>query len=174
MPGQPTWIESVPQILETLEAPGSPPFLDRPAVEKLFGIRRRQAIHLLRRCGGFLVGKTFLVPRETMLQFLRDPQQQTAAQDEQGRFERLTAVLGEARADLHQKRVPIPAVKETLRLELSGLPAGIRLEPSQLTVEFQRPTELLEKLFALSQALANDYESFERSWMAASRTGDLP
>jgi hypothetical protein len=61
MPNQPSWIESVPEILETLRAPGTPPFLDRPTVEVLFGVRRRQAIHLLRRFGGYQVGKTFLV-----------------------------------------------------------------------------------------------------------------
>ena len=61
--------------------------------------------------------------------------------------------------------------RQKLRLELSGLPAGIRLESSQLTVDFHNPMELLEKLFALSQALANDYEKFERSWIAAQPTG---
>ena len=41
--------------------------------------------------------------------------------------------------------------------------------PGELAIQFQTPVELLEKLFALSQALTNDYPTFERSWIAASR-----
>ena len=128
----------------------------------LFGIRRRQAIHLLRRFGGYQVGKTFLVTREAVIRFLRDPQRWRAAADEKGRFERVANTLGEARTELHQRRIPIPAQRQTLEMEFAGLPSGIRLEPSQLVIQFDRPVELLEKLFALSQAFANDYENFER------------
>jgi hypothetical protein len=116
MPDQPSWIESVPEILETLEAPGTPPFLDRPTVEVLFGVRRRQAIQRLRRFGGYQVGKTFLVPREAVVCFLRAPQRWSAAADEKGRFERVANALGQARTELQQRRILIPAQGETLRL----------------------------------------------------------
>jgi hypothetical protein len=169
MPDQPTWIEYVPEILATLEAPGAPPFLDRPTIEVFFGVRRRQAIHLLRRFGGYKVGKAFLVPREAVIQFLRDPQRWRAAADEKGRFERVASALGEARSELQQRRIPIPAQMETLQMEFAGLPAGIRLEPGQLVIQFAEPVELLEKLFALSQAFANDYQTFER--IVASQVG---
>jgi hypothetical protein len=171
MPDQPSWIEHVPKILETLESIGAPPFLDRSTVEMLFGVRRRQAIHLLRRFGGYQVGKTFLVPRETVIRFLRDPQRRTAAEIEKGRFERVGRVLGQARQELYQRRIPIAVQPETFRLEISGLPDGIDLETGQLIVRFKQPIELLQKLFALSQALANDFETFERSCAAAKRTG---
>jgi hypothetical protein len=169
MPDKPTWIQSVPEILETLEDAGAPPFLDRSTVEVLFGVRRRQAIHLLRRFGGYQIGKAFLAPRESVVRFLRDPQRWQAATDEKGRFERVASALGQARSELQQRRIPIPAENQTQRLEFGGLPAGIRLQAGQLIIEFQTPVELLEKLFALSQAFANDYESFER--VAASQTG---
>ena len=169
MPDQPTWIESVPEILETLEAPGAPPFLDRPTIEVFFGVRRRQAIHLLRRFGGYKVGKAFLVPREAVIGFLRDPQRWRAAADEKGRFERVASALGQARSELQQRRIPIPAAIESLQMEFAGLPAGIRLEPGQLVIQFAQPVELLEKLFALSQAFAHDYPTFER--IVASHSG---
>lgn len=171
MPDQPSWIEHVPKILETLESPGAPPFLDRSTVEMLFGVRRRQAIHLLRRFGGYQVGKTFLVSRETVIRFLRDPRRRTAAEIEKGRFERVGNALAKARLELYQRRIPITVQPETLRLEISGLPDGIDLKTGQLTVRFEQPVELLQKLFALSQALANDFESFERSCAAARRAG---
>jgi hypothetical protein len=171
MPGQPSWIDRLPEILESLEAPGFPPFLDRPAVEVLFGVRRRQAIELLRRFGGYQVGKTFLAPREMVAGFLRHPQRWSAAAEERGRFERVRNALGDARQELDQRRIAIPTRKETLRIEFSGLPAGILLEAGKLTVDFATPAELLEKLFALAQALGNDYDTFERSWRAANHTG---
>jgi hypothetical protein len=167
MPDQPSWIEHVPKILEVLECPGAPPFLDRPSVERLFGVRRRQAIQLLGRLGGYQVGKTFLVPREAVVDFLRAPKRRLASDLEKGRFERVANTLGQARQDLHQRRVPIAIPAETLRLEISGLPEGIHLETGQLTVCFDKPIDLLQKLFALSQALANDFETFERSCLSA-------
>lgn len=167
MPDQPSWIQEVPEILEILESPGAPPFLDRPAVERLFGVRRRQAIHLLGRFGGYQVGKTFLVPREAVIDFLRNPRRHVSAELEKDRFERVANALGQARQDLHQRRMPIPIPADTHSLEISGLPEGIRLETGRLTVHFDKPVELLQKLFALSQALANDFETFERSCLSA-------
>jgi len=117
------------------------------------------------------VGKTFLVATEAVIRFLRDPRRRSAAEVETGRFERVSAALGQARRDLQRRRMPIPVEPETLRLEISGLPEGISLEPAQLTIRFDRPMQLLERLFALSQALANDYESFERSCLAAKMAG---
>jgi hypothetical protein len=169
MPDQPSWIERVPKILDFLESAAAPPFLDRSAVETLFGVRRRQAIHLLRRFGGYQVGKTFLVPREPVIAFLRDPGRRTAAEIETGRFERVVNTLAQSRQELYQRRIPIPASQETLRIDISGLPDGIRLAPGELNVHFEEPIELLQKLFALSQALANDFATFERS-CAASKT----
>jgi hypothetical protein len=171
VPDQPSWIGRVAKILEILASPGAPPFLDRPAVEMLFGLRRRQAIQLLRRFGGYQVGKTFLAPQEAVVQFLRDPKRWSAADDERRRFERVRSALGDAREELGLRRISVPARPETLRLELSGLPAGIEFQPGKLTVVFESPAQLLERLFALAQALGNDYDSFERSWTAAQSTG---
>jgi len=171
MPDQPSWIERVPEILQRLETPSAPPFLDRPAVEILFGLRRRQAIALCHRCGGYLVGKTFLVSRDAVVRFLRDPQRWSAAADEKARFERVGSALGEARLQLNQRRIVIPVPTEPARLQFSGLPPGIQFEPDKLTVTFRAPAELLEKLFALAQVLSYDYAAFERSWSATQPAG---
>ncbi len=61
MPDQSSWLERVPEILAWLKAADSPPFLDRPSPELLFGVKRRQAIELMHRMAGYQVGKTFLV-----------------------------------------------------------------------------------------------------------------
>lgn len=163
MPDQPTWIERVPRILATLDAAGVPAFLDRPAIEALFGLRRRQSIELMRRLGGYKVGKTFLVDRAALVRFLQDPRRRSAHEIEAGRFQRVLDVLGNARQELHQRRIPIPSLPPAPDLSLAGLPDGVQLDAGKLTVTFHTGVELLQKLFALSQALSNDYEAFESS-----------
>ena len=157
VPDKPTWLTRVPGILQFLESPQAPPFLDRPAMELLFGLRRRQSIDLMRRMGGYQVGKTFLVDRQALLRFLTAPQQQAASEQSVARKQKVVASLGEARQMLASRRIPIPA---TAASSVAGLPPGIQLDPGRLTVIFEQPVELLQKLFALSQALTRDYEQF--------------
>jgi hypothetical protein len=38
----------------------------------------------------------------------------------------------------------------------------VGLSPGELHIQFQSSEELLSKLFALAQAIANDYEAFEK------------
>jgi hypothetical protein len=45
---------------------------------------------------------------------------------------------------------------------LPDLPPGVGLSPGELHIQFQSSEELLSKLFALAQAIANDYEAFEK------------
>jgi len=96
------------------------------------------------------------------VRFLRDPARQGEARNEKARFERLRNALGDACGGLHRRRIAIPARPDNAVVSLDGLPPGIRLESGRLTVEFGTPVELLEKLFALSQALTNDFETLER------------
>jgi hypothetical protein len=166
MPDQPSWINRLSDITRKLESSNAP-FLDRPAIEKLFGLRRRQSIALLRRMGGYQIGKTFLVDRQVVLDYLNDPQRSRAAEEEAGRFRTVSALLSEAQQELHMRRIAIAAAPRVSRLELEGLPTGIDLGFRELKISFGHPRELLEKLFALSQALANDYEKFEATWTAA-------
>jgi hypothetical protein len=169
MPNQPSWIDRLGEITQAIEAPDAPPFLDRPAIERLFGLRRRQSITLMRRLGGYKVGKTFLVARPALLAYLRDPQQRRAADDEAGRFRSVGELLARARDQRHLRRIPIPASSRSSQLDFAGLPEGIDFLPGELRIRFEEPQKLLEKLFALSQALANDYESFEAAWRTANR-----
>ena len=63
-----------PRIIEELRRLPVP-VLDRATIEKLFGLKRRQAIGLPHRFGGYQSGKTFLVDRQELveqLEALRD------------------------------------------------------------------------------------------------------
>ena len=59
-------------------------------------------------------------------------------------------------------RVAIPVEPEVLSLRLPDLPEGVGLSRGALHIQFGSSEELLSKLFALAQAIANDYEAFER------------
>jgi len=164
MPAQPSWIQRLPDIRAAVEQPHAPPWWDRSAVEILFGLRRRQAIALLHQLGAQRIGTGLAVERAALLRFLENPRRRTASRDEQARSTHVATALGQARGDLAGRRISIPTSFDPERIDFAGLPAGIQLEGRQLTISFASPTELLEKLWALSQALLNDYETFETAW----------
>ena len=56
-------------------------------------------------------------------------------------------------------RVAVP--REALEARLSGLPAGVSVEPGRIEVRFSGAQDAVGRLFALAQALTHDYEQFE-------------
>ena len=50
---------------------------------------------------------------------------------------------------------------KALEARLSGLPAGVSVEPGRIEVRFSGAQEAVARLFALAQALTNDYDRFE-------------
>jgi hypothetical protein len=166
MPTQPLWIERLPELITKLQEREAPLWWDRPAIETLFGLRRRQVIDLLRRLGARRIGTGFALERDALLRFLQDPKRRDAYDDERLRRERVESGLGQARRERDRRAISIPVASAPERIDFAGLPAGIELRRHQLTISFQQPGELLEKLFALGQALRNDYETFEERMRA--------
>ena len=66
MPAKPRWHADLNNIRTSIAALPSP-FLDRPAIEKLFGVKRRQANNLMRGLGGYRIGRAAVVGREDLL-----------------------------------------------------------------------------------------------------------
>jgi hypothetical protein len=161
LPTHPTWLERVPDILEKVQSERTPPILDRQAIEGLFGIRRRQAIALLHRLAGYKVGRTFVVPREAAIEFLQKILASGAIEEAAAKKSGVMEFLGEARQGLQLPSIPLPVAAKLSDITFNGLPPGIRLQPDRLTIRFQSATDLLQKLFSLSQALANDFETLE-------------
>ena len=48
-----------------------------------------------------------------------------------------------------------------LEARLAGLPDGVSVAPGRIEVRFRSATDAVGRLFALAQALTNDYEQFE-------------
>jgi hypothetical protein len=161
MPAKAQWLLRVPEILEELAALDVP-VVDRATCERLFRLRRRRTIDLMRCFGGYQAGRTFLVDRGRLAAQLEQIRDGADFKMEQRRKERLTERLEALRRLQAGARVAIPVTPETLSQRLPDLPAGVGLTPGALHIQFHSPEELLSKLFALAQAIANDYEAFEK------------
>lgn len=158
MPRQSEWLLQLPAIRNELESL-SVPVVDRAVFEKVFGVRRRRAVQLMHRFGGFQSGKTFLIERTSLLRQLEALEASDPVVVEQHRRDRLSAELDQVRQYARAARVPIVAAPGVYETRMNSLPSGVRLDPGRLTVEFASPEQLLERLFALSQALMNDLDN---------------
>lgn len=162
MPDQPSWIERVPQILEALRSVECPPFLDRASVQRLFGgLSARQANRLMQRCHGYHVGRSVLVARESLIALVEGWQKSGAVDRELARKERLLSTLAIARVEARSRAIQIPVQATNTWMQFADLSPGIRFAPGELRIEFSGSMDLLQKLFELSQAIANDQVRFE-------------
>ena len=160
MPAKAQWLLRIPEILEELAAL-EVPVVDRAVCERLFRLRRRRAIDLMRCFGGYQAGRTFLVERPKLAAQLEQIRDSDDFKMEWRRKERLAERLDSLRRLQAGARVAIPVEPEVLSQRLPDLPSGIGLSPGELHIQFRTSEELLSKLFALAQAIANDYEAFE-------------
>jgi hypothetical protein len=78
------------------------------------------------------------------------------------RKRRIVDTLGAARQELAGRKIRIPATAGAWLAGFEGLPPGVVVEPGEVRIRFEKPVHLLEKLLALTQAIANDYETFEK------------
>jgi hypothetical protein len=107
------------------------------------------------------VGRTFVVPREAVLEFLQKIVASGVIEEAAAKKSSVLEFLGEARQGLQLPSIPLAAATKLSHITFDGLPPGISLEPDRLTIQFQGATDLLQKLFSLSQALVNDFETLE-------------
>ena len=134
--------------------------LDRASIETLFGVKRRQAISLLHRFGGYQTGKTFLVNRLDLIGLLEAIGAGETLAYQQRRRQRVVAALDKARRYRQAAAVKIP-LRPQAPYRVEGLAKGIELQPGRLMVEFAGAEELLSKLYELAQTVAHDFERFK-------------
>ena len=159
MPAKPAWLLKIPEIVTMLEA-FDVPVVDRAIIERLFGLRRRQAIELLHRFGGFESGRTFLVDRHVLIENLRRLAAGEEFERESRRKERLDGAIDQLRRHQAAARVSIPVPPDVFSRKLKDLSAGVALEPGHLHVVFSGAEELLGKLYELAQVASNDFDRF--------------
>lgn len=159
MPAQPSWFHRLDSILAELA--DCPALLDRRTVERLFGLGPRQAQRLMASFDGRRIGTSDVVDRDALTDRLLTTRVTDRFQWELRRRERVEDKIDEARKALAARRVTIPRPPAAHgRFEL---PSGVSLAAGRMTIEFTSPVQLLEHLFAVSQAIANDVEAFENA-----------
>jgi len=159
MPANALWLLHIPQIVSQLET-FDVPVVDRAIIERLFGLRRRQAIELLHRFGGYQAGRTFLVERRLLIEHLRRLAEGEEFQRESRRKERLDQAVDRLRRHQTAARVKIPVEPEVFSRKLADVSPEVALEAGHLHIAFSGTEDLLRKLFELSQAASNDFDRF--------------
>ena len=163
MPAQPSWYLRVPEILTQLRAEGAPPFLDRPSVEKLFRVRRRQAIRLLGSARGYQIGKTFLVDRSALIDFLERVEASGASGQARARKDRVLAALNEVSNHAAAQRVHIGASPDLFRRKPADLPNSIELvAPGRIQISYAGAEDLLARIADLAAAATNVFPAFRK------------
>jgi hypothetical protein len=163
MPSKPTWYRKLTQILEALRKHPHP-YVDRATLEFLLGVSRRRAQQIMAPCVVNRVGTNGLADRDDLIVRL-----ERIAEGDEGFYEierrrKVAEVIEGLRKErIEQPRLLVEAPIAVVNQEFDSLPAGVRLEPGRITVEFTKPQQGLEKLLALAMAISNDFERFERS-----------
>ena len=169
MPAKPRWLLRIPNITAVLSQMDIP-VVDRAAIESLFGVRRRQAIELLTKLGGYRSANSLLVSRVSLIEQLQVIQADPDTQWEVRRNRRVAEKIVRLQHDRAAANVRIPVAPDVHSRRLRDLPAGIHLEAGRLMIEFAGAEQLLSKLYELSQAAANDFDTFR----ATAESGPAP
>ena len=129
MPAKPAWLLHLSEIIEQLEV-FDVPVVDRAIVERVFGLRRRRAIELLHRFGGYQAGRTFLIDRRLLIGHLRCLIEGEDFEREKCRKERLAGTIDQLQRYRAAAQVKIPAAREDDR-RMASLSSGIVLKRGQ-------------------------------------------
>ena len=156
MPASPRWLLALPDAIQQLDALDRP-LLTRRDLEQLFGVSRARAATLMRAFGAERTGAIRTLPRTALLRQLRRLQKTATFRDESARRARVLTALRQARRT--GIRVPVPV--DVLRGQLASLPAGVSVGRDRIEVHFTSAKDAVARLFALAQALTNDYDRFE-------------
>src|SRR5271165_7178865 len=139
MPHKPRWHADLTKIRAAVAALPSP-FLDRPTIEKLFGLRRRGANYLMTDLAGYRIGPAAVVSREALLAKLDEVGGERATRGQTLRKARVVEALDELRGQSRPRRTASPPP----RRPGSALPEGARISaPGELTLLFSTPEDLL-------------------------------
>jgi hypothetical protein len=156
----------IPMILEQLQALDVP-VVDRSVCERVFGVRRRQAVKLMHQFGGYRSGNAFLVDRAELIIQLEAIEAGSEVKSERRRKARLAEKIEDLRRYGAASAVRIPV----LPAAAGDLPAGVTFAGGRMSVEFGTVENLLSKLYALAQTAAGDFEGF-RAAVEAGQPGE--
>jgi len=136
-------------------------YLDRQAVEQIFGVRERRARQLMAGLPCLQVGNAVAVSRGALIERMETTSASGRFQWEIGRRARVVDSLLMLRKHAAARGVHVPAPANARDRLFGTLSAEITLRPGDLHIRFASAEDLAAKLFELSQAMANDWYAIE-------------
>jgi hypothetical protein len=166
VPAKPSWAWRLPHAIQTLEA--SPEeWIDRRAVEGLFGCSKTVAWRILRQAGvppG--PGGTLACRREDLLQrFKYLASSGGTIEREIARHQRIDDFLQRIRPTVLANLTIVSrdaAAQALLGSRFDRLPPGVDLSPGDLRISFRNMSDFLEKFGSVVFALNNDLEAIQQ------------
>ena len=167
MPAAFTWLPRLAEIRAVLAGMDAP-VLGRLEVERLFGLRRRQALRLLSPLATLEAGRTGLVRRETLLEWLDGLAAKKSVALEITRRQKLDRSLDnqlQALARQAEARRRAVAVPESDGVDEDAWPAGVTLthlseNGGELRIRYEYAEDLLGRVLALTELAAEDPDRF--------------
>ncbi len=162
MPAKPAWYRKLPHIIEELRKHPLP-YVDRSTIEFLLGVSRRRAQQIMEPCVlERRTGVNGLADRDALINRLERIAEGDGGTYEIERRRKVANLIEDLRQQwITQPQLLVEAPTAVVNQEFENLPAGVRLEPGRITVEFEEPQQGLEKLLALAMAISNDFDLFE-------------
>lgn len=148
------------------------PLLDRHAMEYVFRVSQTEAGRLMRRIGCVYVGKSKAVIRHQVAEWIRQVRRSEGYEMEMRRVARIEAHLEEASKHLAGRRVEIK-ITGPLPDCVEELPKNIALDPGRLVIEYRNAEQLLEALYAISEAASRDWRGFQEVCEVKENGGEL-
>jgi hypothetical protein len=163
LPVPPTWIPRLAEILAAAQKLPSTD-LDREQIMRLFRVKRRTALLLMKQLEPKMVRGSWRIDRSRLAAWLEEQMHDSDREVE--RQKRLTRAL--ITADISLPRPPgaflsITATQEMRSQAVQGLPPGVSIDfgsPSRLEVEFQTLEELAAKLIQAGLALDRNFDHY--------------
>lgn len=163
----PRWYKDLAQIRELLtELPQ--PILDRPSIEKIFGVSTRQAQSLMSKTfAGFGIGRSVVVDRQAVISKLNQIEASGAVKQAQVAEERRQTLKDMTERSVkeregRQKALPPPPAPMPESTTGPSLPATARLTaPNTLEIEFAQAEDLLSTMHTIIKTFIEDSEAFE-------------
>ena len=166
MPAKARWLTQIPEMIEKLSCLDLP-VIDRAICERVFEVGRRQAIYLLKIFGGYECGNSFLIDRLNLIGQLKCMAEGEEIDRELRRKRKLADELRKLERYRSAAAVQIAVKPETFSRKFPDMPEGVVLSGGQLIVQYTAAEQLLERLYGIAQAAANDLESFRSTVDAA-------
>ncbi len=171
MARQSSWNHRIPEIMDALNE-SRQLFFDRRDIESLFQIGRTAAGKLMGTVGAAsLAGEVaavgsglqaLVVSKTALVVYLARGKNSLAHIKERARRQELGQRMLRAREETALRSRAIPAAPSSPQRRLGDLP-NVQILRGELRVRFSGPEDLLRQLWELSQAIGNDWQSFEEA-----------